>query len=79
MIGTHYISDIYNVDYVIHEGALLVCVKSHLSSLDNEPINFIRDDNGSIIGVDSEYWDFVISGIAGFPGHSPGIKIVDNY
>jgi hypothetical protein len=61
---------------VVHGQALLACAKSHLSSLDNEPTEFITDESGTIIGVISTYWDFVLSGIV---GNSPGVKIIDNY
>lgn len=74
--NAHYISDDYNIDFVVHGQALLACAKSHLSTIDNEPVDFITDESGTIIGVASTYWDFVLSGIV---GHSPGIKIVDNY
>ena len=74
--GVHYLSDDYNIDFVVHGQCLLACAKSHLSSLDNEPNEFKRDAYGNIIGVVSNYWDFVLSGVG---GKSPGIKIVDNY
>lgn len=76
MIGAHYNSDKYNIDFVVHDQVLLACAQSHLSSLDNEPIKYIRDERGTIKGVVSVYWDFVLSGIK---GNSPGIKIVDKY
>ena len=76
MQGTHYISDDYNIDFVVHGQTLLACAKSHLSTLENEPIDYIRDERGTIIGVVSAYWDFVVSGII---GKSPGIKIENNY
>jgi len=75
-IGTHYISDDYNIDFVVHDQALLACAKSHLSTADNEPNVFIRDERGSIIGVVSNYWDFIISGVT---GNSVGVKIINNY
>ena len=74
--GAHYISDDYNVDFVVHGQTLLACAKSHLSTLENEPTEFITDESGTAIGVISTYWDFVLSGIV---GDSPGIKIIDNY
>lgn len=76
MVGAHYLSDDYNIDYVVHGQVLLACAKSHLSTLENEPKDFIRDESGTVIGVVSTYWDFVLSGIV---GKSPGIKIQDNY
>ena len=76
MVGAHYLSDDYTIDYVVHGQVLLACAKSHLSTLDNEPKDFITDESGTVIGVVSTYWDFVLSGIV---GKSPGIKIQDNY
>lgn len=76
IIGAHYNSDKYNIDFVVHDQVLLACAQSHLSSLDNEPIKYIHDERGNITGVVSIYWDFVLSGIK---GNSPGIKIVDKY
>ena len=74
--GAHYVSDDYNIDYVVHGQVLLACAKSHLSTIDNEHINLIQNDRGDIIGVASTYWDFVLSGLN---GKSPGLKIQDNY
>lgn len=74
--GAHYISDDYNIDFVVQGQALLACAKSHLSTLDNEPKDWILDDRGNIVGVASTYWDFVLAGIK---GNSPGFKIIDNY
>ena len=70
--GAHYLSDDYNIDYVVQGGALLACAKSHLSTLENEPNNFIYSEDGNIIGIASAYWDFVLSGIR---GKSPGIRV----
>lgn len=76
LIGAHYVSDDYNVDFVVHDQVLLACAKSHLSTLENEPTEYITDECGVIIGVVSTYWDFVLSGIN---GRTPGVKIIDNY
>lgn len=77
VVGAHYLSDDYNIDYIVNEQVLLACSKSHLSTLENEPKDFIRDDSGTVIGIVSEYWDFVLSGINGV---SPGIRInQENY
>ena len=76
LIGAHYVSDDYNVDFVVHDQVLLACARSHLATLENEPNQYIKDENGLVTGIVSEYWDFVLAGIC---GRSPGIKIVDNY
>ena len=55
MVGAHYVSDDYEVDFVVHDQILLACAKSHLSSIENEPIDYIRDKYGSIVGVNSPY------------------------
>lgn len=73
MVGAHYVSDDYEVDFVVHDQILLACAKSHLSSIENEPIDYIRDKYGSIVGVNSPYWDFVLSGRNGkiyFPDYN---------
>lgn len=75
-MGAHYTSDDYIVDFVVHDQVLLACAKSHLSTVENEPIEYIKDERGDITGVVSTYWDFVLSGIR---GDSASVKIVDNY
>ena len=74
-IGTHYISDDYQIDFVTINNTLLVCAKSHLSSLENKPVEFVTNERGDIKGVISKYWDFVCSGIN---GKSPGLRVNDN-
>jgi len=54
-LGVHYLNDDYNVDFVIHNQVLLVCAKSHLSTISNEPVNFIYDEQGTVVGVESAY------------------------
>ena len=44
---------------------LLVCAKSHTSTQENKPTDFIEDESGTIIGINSVYWDVVISGKSG--------------
>lgn len=72
--GAHYFSDDYNVDFVTKDNCLLACARSHFSTLDKEPKDFIYDDNGSAIGIASRYWDFVLCGLKGV---SPRIKVKD--
>ena len=67
-VGSHYISDNYEVDFVVHNNVLLACTKSHLSSVENEPINYVVDSRGTIVGVNSDCWDFIIAGIVGKSG-----------
>lgn len=55
MPGAHYVSDDYNIDYVTHGQVLLACAKSHLSEESNEPIDFIKDEAGNVVGVISRY------------------------
>ena len=73
--GAHYVSDDYNLDFVVHGQSLLACAKSHLSTIDNEPTQYTYDDHGNISGVISIYWDFVLGSVT---GASPGVKIEDN-
>lgn len=74
--GAHYVSDDYDVDFVVHGQSLLACAKSHLSTVDNEPVQYVYNDQGDVSGVVSTYWDFVLGSVS---GTSPGIKIIDNY
>ena len=74
--NAHYVSDDYNVDFVVHGQCLLACAKSHLSTVDNEPTQYVYNSNGDPCGVASVYWDFVLGSVS---GASPGVKIVDNY
>ena len=59
--GVHYISDEYLTDFVVRNGVLLVCTKSHMSSAENVPSDWIRTGD-VIVGINSEYWDVVLVG-----------------
>ena len=72
--GAHYFSDDYNVDFIVKDNCLLACARSHFSTVDNEPKDFILDSDGVPIGIASRYWDFVLSGRKGI---TPLIKIED--
>lgn len=63
--GCHYIEDDYISHYITYKHCLLKCIKSHLSTINTEPKDLIFDDSGACIGVNSEYWEFVLSGIMG--------------
>ena len=63
--GAHYFSDDYNVDFIVKDNCLLACSQSHFATIDNEPKDYIYDENGSKIGIASRYWDFVLSGLRG--------------
>lgn len=56
--GIHYVNDEYDCDFVTYRNTLLVCNKTHLSSLQNEP-NLIYDESQNPVGVLSEYWTFI--------------------
>ena len=73
--GAHYFSDDYNIDFIAKDGALLACAVSHYATSDNEPTEFLYNDNGEKIGIASRYWDFVLAGPRGIPGKTPGIRI----
>lgn len=64
-VGQHYTCDEFNVDFVVCNQALFVCTKSHVSSEKNKPDEkyIVRDEGGNIIGINSVYWDFVMSGL----------------
>ena len=70
--GAHYFSDDYNVDFIVKGNCLLACAQSHYATSDNEPKDFIFDENGIAIGIASRYWDFVLSGTK---GNTPKLKV----
>lgn len=62
--NTHYFNDEYIVDFVSFEGALLSCVRSHISSSLNMP-ELVRE-NDKIIGIKPNlFWAFVMAGVEG--------------
>ena len=69
--GVHYICDDYIVDFVSKDDTLLVCTKSHMSSSENEPVNWVVS-GGEKFGILSDYWDLVLSGT---PGESGGVYL----
>lgn len=61
-----YTNDCFKQDFVTFNNTLLVCVKSHLSSDDNKPNLIYSPDNPArVIGINSEYWELVLSNIPG--------------
>lgn len=73
--GAHYLSDDYDVDFIVKDNCLLACAQSHYATIDNEPKNFLYDEYGTPIGIASRYWDFVLTGLKGIP---PRIKVEDD-
>lgn len=66
--NTHYFNDEYIVDFVAWDGALLSCVRSHISSESNRPV-VIKDESGAVIGIKTNpYWIYVMSGTEGPAG-----------
>ena len=65
--NTHYFNDEYIIDFVSYKGALLACKHSHLSSSTNEPVLIYGDSAHpkQITGVDSLFWEFILSGPEG--------------
>lgn len=72
--GVHYISDEYVVDFVVKDNALLACSKSHMSSSENEPTEWIEED-GEKYAIISDYWELVISGVTGKAGEEGGVYL----
>ena len=65
--NTHYFNDEYIVDFVSFEGALLSCIRSHISSSLNMP-ELVRE-NDKIIGIKPNlFWAFVMAGVEGPAG-----------
>ena len=63
--GTNYFNDQFNVDFITFNNTLLACKKSHKSSNEDIPV-IIYDAQNPLqpIGVESNYWEFVLGGIA---------------
>lgn len=56
-VGTRYVSDEYNTDFVTHNNFILVCKYNHTATQENEPNVIFVDDEAK---VNSKYWDVVI-------------------
>lgn len=91
-LGTHYFNDEHIIDFISCEGALLYCLRGHLSSEWNKPNLIYKDD--IIVGVESNpYWAFIMGnsgkgqkgdkgnigpiGPSGTDGITPQLKIED--
>lgn len=86
---THYFNDEHIIDFISYEGALLYCLRGHLSSEWNKPNLIYKDD--IIVGVESNpYWAFIMGnsgkgqkgdigpiGPSGTDGITPQLKIED--
>lgn len=86
---THYFNDEHIIDFISCEGALLYCLRGHLSSEWNKPNLIYKDD--IIVGVESNpYWAFIMGnsgkgqkgdigpiGPSGTDGITPQLKIED--
>lgn len=89
---THYFNDEHIIDFISCEGALLYCLRGHLSSEWNKPNLIYKDD--MIVGVESNpYWAFIMGnsgkgqkgdkgdigpiGPSGTDGITPQLKIED--
>ena len=90
---THYFNDEHIIDFISCEGALLYCLRGHLSSEWNKPNLIYKDD--IIVGVESNpYWAFIMGnsgkgqkgdkgdigpiGPSGTDGITPQLKIEDS-
>lgn len=89
---THYFNDEHIIDFISCEGALLYCLRGHLSSEWNKPNLIYKDD--IIVGIESNpYWAFIMGnsgksqkgdkgdigpiGPSGTDGITPQLKIED--
>ena len=63
--GITYFNDEFVTDFVVYNNVMLACKKSHTSFSENAPV-IIYDSNNEVqpIGVKSDYWEFVLSGIS---------------
>lgn len=71
---TKYSNDCFKQDFVSFNGTLLACKISHISTVDNRPILLYEDPVhiDQVTGVNSEYWEFVLTGTAGLT-YTPNI------
>ena len=60
--GTYYYNDDYVTDFVSYKNVILACERNHLSDAEVEP-TLIYDEQGNPIGVDSQYWSFVLCSV----------------
>lgn len=69
-----YTNDCFKQDFVSYDNALLVCIKTHLSTSDEPPTLLYENPNNpyAITGVDSENWDYIMSG-------TPGLVYIPEY
>ena len=67
--GIPYYNDRHEQTFVTIDGALVVCTKSHLSTVDNKPIVKV-DTSGMAIGINepNPYWQFVLGAVKGDKG-----------
>lgn len=69
-LGITYFNDEFVTDFVVYNNTMLACKRSHTSSKNNEPVIIYDSDNGiQPIGVKSEYWELVLSGISSQGGN----------
>lgn len=69
--NTHYFNDEYIVDFVSFNGALLSCMRSHLSSSAGADVPELIIEGEKIIGLKpNRFWSFVMAGQEGPEGKS---------
>lgn len=56
--GKYYYNDEYVTDFVTYHNVVLECRISHLATEDLEPQLIYKDNE--LIGIDSQYWGYVI-------------------
>ena len=60
--NTHYFHDENYVDFVVYDGTLLMCMRNHISSEDNQPI--LKREGTVAVGLErNPLWEFVIGGV----------------
>lgn len=61
--STKYENDCFKQDFIVFKNVLLACKESHISNESNMPRLLHEDiyDSNIVTGVDSKYWEFVLS------------------
>lgn len=92
--NTHYFNDEHIIDFISYEGALLYCLRGHVSSSSNEPQ--LVYDKDVIVGIEpNQFWEFIMGnsglgekgekgdpgpmGPKGDPGITPQLKIENGH
>lgn len=80
-LDTYYFNNDQYIDWVIYNGIICVCARTHISNADNAPVIIYKQ--GIPVGIESNpCWDFVFGGLSALPNSvlsdPTRIKLVNN-